>query len=104
MGTLHIVEPAESASAGKRPRASRGNRALVDVVIELTRRSLALRYRGSAFGVLWSLLNPAAMSAAYALIFGATFSSYYNHSLTAYVAALFTGLVVVNFFTSSTQT
>ena len=45
-----------------------------------------------------------AMSAAYALLFGATFSSYYGHSLKAYVAALFTGLVVVNFFTSSTQT
>lgn len=63
-----------------------------------------MRYRGSAFGVLWSLLNPAAMSAAYALIFGATFSPYYGNSLTAYVAALFTGLVTVNFFTSSTQT
>jgi lipopolysaccharide transport system permease protein len=102
---LHIVESLESvAVTGRAQSPDRTAGTLIDIVVELTRRNLALRYRGSALGVLWSLLNPAAMSTAYTLIFGATFSSYYGHSLKAYVAALFTGLVVVNFFTSSTQT
>jgi ABC-type polysaccharide/polyol phosphate export permease len=76
---------------------------IFDIIVELTRRSLSLRYRGSVLGILWSLLNPTLMSGVYAAIFGSTFSHYYGNSLTAYVIALFAGLAVVNFFTSSTQ-
>jgi lipopolysaccharide transport system permease protein len=39
----------------------------------------------------------------YTAIFGTTFKSYYNDSLINYVLSVFTGLVVINFFSASTM-
>ncbi|AUS99227.1 ABC transporter permease [Nostoc sp. CENA543] len=69
----------------------------------LVMRNLKVRYRGSLLGVYWSLLNPLIMTALYSAIFGATFASYYGNSIVNYVLAAFTGLVVINFFSSSTS-
>lgn len=69
----------------------------------LVTRNLKVRYRGSLLGVYWSLLNPLIMTALYSAIFGATFASYYGNSILNYVLAAFTGLVVINFFSSSTS-
>lgn len=68
----------------------------------LVTRTLKVRYRGSFLGVYWSLLNPLIMTGLYTAIFGATFASYYANSIPNYVLAAFTGLVVINFFSSST--
>ncbi|MBD2168742.1 ABC transporter permease [Calothrix membranacea FACHB-236] len=69
----------------------------------LVARTLKVRYRGSFLGVYWSLLNPLIMTGLYTAIFGATFASYYGNSILNYVLAAFTGLVVINFFSSSTS-
>ncbi|WP_017652646.1 ABC transporter permease [Fortiea contorta] len=69
----------------------------------LVTRTLKVRYRGSFLGVYWSLLNPLIMTGLYTAIFGATFASYYNNSIPNYILAAFTGLVVINFFSSSTS-
>ena len=61
-----------------------------------------MRYRGSALGVYWSLLNPVLMTTVYAAIFGTNFAPYYG-SLEQYVVALFIGLIVVSFFVAATQ-
>src|SRR4028118_2207761 len=66
-------------------------------------RNLKVRYRGSFLGVYWSLLNPLIMTGLYTAIFGAAFASYYSNSIVNYVLAAFTGLVVINFFSSSTS-
>ncbi|MCX7592740.1 MAG: ABC transporter permease [Fischerella sp.] len=68
----------------------------------LVSRNLKVRYRGSFLGVYWSLLNPLIMTGLYTAIFGTTFASYYENSITNYVLAAFTGLVVINFFSAST--
>ncbi|MCC5636210.1 ABC transporter permease [Nostoc sp. CHAB 5844] len=68
----------------------------------LVARNLNVRYRGSFLGVYWSLLNPLLMTGAYTAIFGTTFASYYDNSIFNYVLAVFTGLVVINFFSAST--
>jgi ABC-type polysaccharide/polyol phosphate export permease len=68
----------------------------------LVSRNLKVRYRGSLLGVYWSLLNPLMMTGLYAAIFGANFAPYYNNSILNYALAAFTGLVVINFFSSST--
>lgn len=68
----------------------------------LIKRSLKRRYRGSFLGIYWSLLNPLAMTGLYTAIFGAAFAKYYDNSNLNYVLAVFTGLVVVNFFSAST--
>jgi ABC-type polysaccharide/polyol phosphate export permease len=41
------------------------------------------------------------MTAVYAFVFGRTFSSYYGNSKLHYMAALFTGLAVMNYFSTS---
>jgi lipopolysaccharide transport system permease protein len=69
----------------------------------LVSRNLKVRYRGSFLGVYWSLLSPIIMTGIYTAIFGTTFSVYYNNSITNYVMGAFTGLVVINFFSSSTS-
>lgn len=73
---------------------------LLHVLVE---RNLKVRYRGSFLGVYWSLLNPLIMTGVYTAIFGAAFASYYNNSITNYILAAFTGLVVINFFSASTS-
>ncbi|MBD2251223.1 ABC transporter permease [Nostoc parmelioides] len=69
----------------------------------LVMRNLKVRYRGSLLGVYWSLLNPLIMTGLYSAIFGTTFASYYGNSILNYILAAFTGLVVINFFSSSTS-
>lgn len=73
-----------------------------ELLMVLMRRNLKRRYRGSFLGIYWSLLNPLVMTGLYTAIFGATFAEYYNNSALNYVLAAFTGLIVINFFSSST--
>ncbi len=73
---------------------------LLDVLVG---RNLKVRYRGSFLGAYWSLVSPMIMTGLYAAIFGTTFASYYGNSITNYVLAAFTGLVVINFFSASTS-
>lgn len=73
-----------------------------ELLTVLMRRNLKRRYRGSFLGIYWSLLNPLAMTGLYTAIFGATFAQYYDNSALNYILAAFTGLIVINFFSSST--
>jgi lipopolysaccharide transport system permease protein len=87
-----------AGAAGRRPTPAR--------VRELIRvsalRSLKVRYRGSALGVLWSLVNPLLMTAVYTAIFGTAFSKFYDGSVVRYVLSAFVGLVVVTYFMTAT--
>lgn len=68
----------------------------------LVSRNLKVRYRGSFLGVYWSLLNPLIMTVLYTSIFGSAFKQHYG-SVQNYILAVFTGLIVFNFFSSSTM-
>lgn len=68
----------------------------------LTERYVKVRYRGSFLGVYWSLLNPVVMTAVYTFILGHAFAKYYNNSIIDYLLSVFVGLVVINFFSTST--
>lgn len=74
-----------------------------ELLYVLVMRNLKVRYRGSFLGVYWSLLNPLLMTGVYTAIFGAAFASYYGNSLLNYILAVFTGLVVINFFSAATS-
>lgn len=74
-----------------------------ELLYVLVKRNLKVRYRGSLLGVYWSLLNPLLMTGVYTAIFGTAFASYYGNSIFNYVLAVFTGLVVINFFSASTS-
>ncbi len=73
-----------------------------ELLTVLIKRNLKRRYRGSFLGIYWSLLNPMAMTGLYTAIFGAAFAQYYDNSALNYVLAAFTGLVTINFFSTST--
>jgi ABC-type polysaccharide/polyol phosphate export permease len=89
--------------SGRTPLAQRLNlRRYRDLVKVLAERSLKVRYRGSALGVYWSLLNPLFMTGVYTTVFGSAFSSYYGHSLVNYILACFVGLIALNFFSQTT--
>lgn len=75
----------------------------IDILSILVERNLKVRYRGSILGVYWSLLNPLIMTGIYAAIFGAAFAQYYDDSIVNYVLAAFVGMVVINFFSTSTS-
>ncbi|PZU96200.1 MAG: ABC transporter permease [Pseudanabaena sp.] len=73
---------------------------LLHVLVE---RNLKVRYRGSFLGIYWSLLNPLIMTGLYTAVFGTTFAKYYDDSITNYVLAALTGLIVINFFSAATS-
>lgn len=90
------------ATALFEPTAAGSLRRNVDLVRLSALRSLKVRYRGTALGILWSFLNPILMTTVYSAIFGTAFSKYYDGSVVRYVLSVFVGLVVVTFFLNAT--
>lgn len=74
-----------------------------DLLSVLTMRNVKTRYRGSALGVAWSLVNPLIMTLVYTAVFGHAFSQYYRGSALLYMLAVFIGLVSNGFFASATS-
>ena len=74
-----------------------------DLIIELTRRELSQRYRGSFLGVLWSLLVPFVMLVIYTFVFSFIFKARWNvngeqASSVDYALTLFAGMTAFNVF------
>ncbi|MER8584839.1 ABC transporter permease [Mesorhizobium sp. M1338] len=76
------------------------------LTLSLIRREVAGRYRGSALGLLWSLLNPLFMLGVYTFFFGMVMKSRWTfpdqqsttHSTGEFAVILFCGLIVFQFF------
>lgn len=68
-----------------------------DLVVQFVRRDLVARYKRSAFGVAWTMLNPLGMMLVLTLAFSRVFKS-----TQAYAAYVLTGLVAWNFFAQTT--
>ena len=66
----------------------------------LLRRELRVRYKGSAFGTLWTLLYPLAMMAVYTLVFSVLWRAV---NVPHYPLFVLTGLAVWAFFQGSVQ-
>ena len=92
-----------AAASVYRPTASPDIRRILELIRITAVRTLKVRYRGTALGVLWSFANPLLMTAVYTAIFGTAFSRYYDGSVVRYVLSAFIGLVVVTFFLNSTS-
>lgn len=67
-----------------------------DVIQQLIAQQLILRYRRTAMGYLWTLINPLLMMTVMALVFSAIFKA----DLKTFTIFLFTGMVPWNFFNS----
>jgi ABC-type polysaccharide/polyol phosphate export permease len=66
----------------------------------LARRELKARYRGSALGYLWSLLNPLLLLAVYSIVFTIVFSPR-GADIHPYPLFLFGGILAWNFFSGA---
>lgn len=64
---------------------------------ELVRRDFDRKYKGTAFGAVWSILNPLLSLLIMRVVFGHFFGSAIPH----YTTYLFCGMVVFNFFSES---
>jgi ABC-type polysaccharide/polyol phosphate export permease len=68
---------------------------------QMVRRELRQKYKGSALGVLWYLVNPLVLMGAYYLMFGVLFPVGGDHPPDAYPLFLLVGLVVWVFFSQA---
>lgn len=75
------------------------NRALI---IKLSKRDIQSRYKGTLFGVIWSLLNPLIMLTVFTFVFGKIVQAKWGHQHTDnmldFSVALFCGLLIYFFF------
>jgi ABC-2 type transport system permease protein len=69
-----------------------------DLIYQLIRRDIVSRYKRSALGIAWTLLNPLGMMVVLTVVFSQVF-----HSVAGYPAYILSGLVAWNFFAQATS-
>ena len=76
-----------------------------DLIVSLTKRELAARYRGSVLGILWVILTPVVMIAIFTIIFAGIFKAKFGASSSQwdYALYLFCGLLPWNAFQEALQ-
>lgn len=72
------------------------------LIWQMTCREVAGRYKGSFFGLAWSLFNPLLMLVVYTFVFSVVFKSHWENVGSedhfSFALILFTGLIVFNIF------
>ena len=72
------------------------------LILQMTRREVIGRYRGSIMGLAWSFLNPLLMLIVYTFVFSVVFKARWGigdeESRTDFAIILFTGMIVFNLF------
>lgn len=71
------------------------------LVVQMAKRDVAARYRGSFMGLFWSFFNPLLMLVVYTFVFGVIYKARWNAHVTghlAYAVILFAGLNVSTMF------
>lgn len=72
-----------------------------NLILQMTKREVIGRYRGSMMGLFWSLFNPVLMLAVYTLVFSVVFKARWgagSDSRSEFATILFTGLIVHGLF------
>lgn len=76
-----------------------------ELILQLTRREISRRYRGSSLGIAWPFLQPLLLLAVYTLVFTGVFKARWpnlaSEGTTSFAVVLFTGLVTFNIFSES---
>jgi lipopolysaccharide transport system permease protein len=72
------------------------------LILQMTRREVVGRYKGSVMGLLWSFLNPVFMLTVYTFVFSVVFKARWgvdgNDSKTQFAVVLFVGMIVHGLF------
>lgn len=72
------------------------------LLIELTRKSIKLKYRDSVLGILWSFVQPLLNMIVLSVVFGAILKRN-NSNIICYPIFLFSGRLLFEFFTTGTK-
>jgi lipopolysaccharide transport system permease protein len=68
-----------------------------ELIVQMTRREVIGRYKGSSMGLLWSFLNPVFMLVVYSFVFSVVFKARWSggdESHTQFAVVLFAGMIV----------
>jgi lipopolysaccharide transport system permease protein len=73
------------------------------LIVQMTKREVIVRYQGSVFGLAWSFLNPLFMLVIYTFVFSEIFNSRWggvggDDSKTQFAIVLFVGMIVLSLF------
>ncbi|BBV92435.1 ABC transporter permease [Enterobacter roggenkampii] len=73
-----------------------------NIIFQMTKRDILGKYKGSAIGVLWSLINPMLMLIIYTLVFSVVFKARWgtgavDEPKTQFAVILFVGLIIHSF-------
>jgi lipopolysaccharide transport system permease protein len=71
------------------------------LILQMTRRDIASRYRGSVIGLAWSFINPLLMLLVYTFVFSVVFKARWGieqESKTDFAIILFAGMIVFGLF------
>lgn len=72
------------------------------LILQMARRDISSRYRGSVIGLAWSFINPVLMLLVYTFVFSVVFKARWstggNESKTDFAIILFAGMIVFNLF------
>ena len=66
---------------------------------ELTKRDFKLKYKGTVFGMFWSLLSPLLQL----LVMRLVFTEFFGRNTPFYTTYLFSGLIIFNYYNESTK-
>lgn len=75
-----------------------------ELLLRLTQREIAARYRGSALGLAWSVLTPLLMLLVYTIVFSQLFQTRFGgqaSSSTSFAIMLFAGLICFGIFSET---
>lgn len=92
----HAAQPTSLIALGKSLWRNR------QLIVQMARREVVGRYKGSAMGLAWSFLNPVLMLAVYTFVFSVVFRARWGiggeESKTQFALVLFVGLIVQGLF------
>lgn len=92
----HAAQPTSLLALGKSLWRNR------QLIVQLTKREVIGRYKGSAMGLAWSFLNPVFMLVIYTFVFSVVFKARWGvgseESKTQFAVVLFVGLIVHGLF------
>jgi lipopolysaccharide transport system permease protein len=92
----HAAQPISLVALGKSLWRNR------QLIVQMTKREVVGRYKGSAMGLAWSFFNPVLMLAVYTFVFSVIFKSRWGvggeESKTQFAVVLFVGMIVHGLF------
>ncbi len=92
----HAAQPTSLVALGKSLWRNR------QLIVQMTKREVVGRYKGSALGLAWSFFNPVFMLTVYTFVFSVIFKSRWGvggeESKTQFAVVLFVGMIVHGLF------